>query len=107
MHSPIHEDDLCDHIEPLLEAASVPATIVNWGGDTGVNAVDWVNYLGSLIGKVPNYQFVDGALYPNCITDTARGREIGLTWKVPWKAGMRRMIAARRPELVLRESGPE
>ena len=29
-YSPIHDDDICAQLEPLLDAASVPATIVNW-----------------------------------------------------------------------------
>ena len=31
-YSPIHDDDICAQLEPLLDAASVPATIVNWCG---------------------------------------------------------------------------
>ena len=29
-YSPIHDDDICAQLEPLLDAATVPATIVNW-----------------------------------------------------------------------------
>ena len=32
-YSPIHYDDINAQLEPLLGAASVPATIVNWAGD--------------------------------------------------------------------------
>jgi len=39
---------------------------------------------------------------PNRITDTAFGRSIGLEWRVPWRDGVRRMIAARRPEVALK-----
>ena len=34
---PIHEDDINHHVGGLLAAASVPATIVNWGGDEAVD----------------------------------------------------------------------
>ena len=35
-YSPIHYDDINAHVEALLGAASVPATIVNWAGDVPV-----------------------------------------------------------------------
>ena len=36
-YSPIHDDDICAQLEPLLDAATVPATIVNWAGDEPVS----------------------------------------------------------------------
>ena len=35
-------------VEPLLGAASVPATIVNWGGDDAVGPHDWCTLFGEL-----------------------------------------------------------
>ena len=35
-YSPIHYDDINAQVEPLLDTASVPATIVNWAGDVPV-----------------------------------------------------------------------
>ena len=32
-YSPIHQDDINEQVAALLDAATVPATIVNWGGD--------------------------------------------------------------------------
>ena len=40
-YSPIHYDDINAHVEPLLDAASVPATIVNWAGDEPVSVQEW------------------------------------------------------------------
>ena len=37
-------------LEPLLDAASVPATIVNWGGDEPVSVQEWSAYFGELLG---------------------------------------------------------
>ena len=102
MHSPVHEDDLSAHIGPLLKAASVPATIVNWGGADAVNVEDWIHYLAGLTGLTPKIQHSDDLPIPSCITDTTFGRSIGLEWKVNWKDGMRRMVAARHPELEIR-----
>src|SRR6478672_6251167 len=47
-YNPIHEDDIIATIPKLLEAASVPATTVNWAGHQTVNLQEWCAYLGSL-----------------------------------------------------------
>ncbi|GAA0333395.1 NAD(P)-dependent oxidoreductase [Sphingomonas oligophenolica] len=52
-HSPIHFDDMIDHIEPLLAAASVPATTVNWCGDEVVTQRQWCELAGSLSTRTP------------------------------------------------------
>ena len=49
-YSPIHDDDICAQLEPLLDAATVPATIVNWGGDEPVSVQEWSAYFGELLG---------------------------------------------------------
>ncbi len=49
-YSPIHDDDICDQVEPLLDAATVPATIVNWAGDEPVSVQEYCKYFGELLG---------------------------------------------------------
>ena len=49
-YSPIHDDDIQAQLEPLLDAASVPATIVNWAGDEPVSVQEWCAYFGELLG---------------------------------------------------------
>ncbi len=49
-YSPIHDDDISAQLEPLLDAADVPATIVNWGGDEPVSVQEWSAYFGELLG---------------------------------------------------------
>ena len=44
-YSPIHDDDIAAQLEPLLGAASVPATIVNWCGDEPVSVQEWSRLL--------------------------------------------------------------
>lgn len=97
----IHDDDISDHLEHLFRAASVPAFVVNWGGPDGVFVEDWVRYLAGLVGVEPVFEFDDRMNLPHTILDTARGRSIGLEWKVPWPEGMRRMVQVRHPELTL------
>src|SRR5690606_40910055 len=49
-YSPIHDDDICAQLEPLLGVASVPATIVNWCGDEAVSVQQWSAYFAELLG---------------------------------------------------------
>lgn len=49
--NPIHSDDMCAQIGALIDAASVPATIVNWCGDDVVTRHDWIARAASLLGK--------------------------------------------------------
>jgi nucleoside-diphosphate-sugar epimerase len=49
--SPIHADDMCEQLEALLDAASVPATIVNWCGDEVVTQREWIAQAEQLSGR--------------------------------------------------------
>lgn len=69
--NPIHEDDIIAMLPGLLAAATVPATIVNWGGDETTSVDD---------GGIP--------------TDNTRRLEMVGSTKVGWRDGMRRMVAA-------------
>jgi UDP-glucuronate 4-epimerase len=104
MMSLIHVDDMVGHIEPMLNAASVPATIVNWGGDVGVSTEEWIRFMAALIGIEAKFEYVDGGIPPNRILDPTFGRKIGMEWNVDWKEGIRAMLEARHPELELKAS---
>jgi nucleoside-diphosphate-sugar epimerase len=95
-YSPIHQDDLNAQAAPLLAAASVPATIVNWGGDDVVTAEDWCTYLGELAGREP---VVDKIVFPGAVTGSIMSSErrasITGPCRVTWKDGMRRMAESR------------
>lgn len=51
VHSPIHIDDMASQVEALLDAASVPATIVNWCGDTDVTVREWCELASTVTGS--------------------------------------------------------
>jgi nucleoside-diphosphate-sugar epimerase len=97
-YSPIHQDDLNAQAGPLLSAASVPATIVNWGGDEVVTAEDWCAYLGEVAGRQPT---IEKVVFPGAVTGSVMStdRRMAITGPctVPWKDGMRRMAEARLP----------
>ena len=99
--SPINEADMVQHLEPMIRACSVPATIVNWGGDEPVSIEEMTRYMAELIGVKPKFDFTDDGVVPNRITDTTVGKAIGLKWQVKWRDGVRNMVAARHPELKL------
>lgn len=102
VYNPIHEDDYIATIPRLLEIASVPATIVNWGGTEEASIEDWCRYIGSLVGVEPKFNPTDKTI-PSVRIDTTRMRELVGSTRVGWKDGIRRMVRARHPELSLRE----
>jgi nucleoside-diphosphate-sugar epimerase len=101
--SPIHEDDLATQAEAFLSVATVPATIVNWGGDEAVTDVEFCRYLGELAGIEPRFEETDHP-FNSCVTDNTRRRELVGDCRVHWRDGMRRAIAARFPDVPLRSS---
>jgi UDP-glucuronate 4-epimerase len=98
-YNPIHEDDIIATVPKLLEVASVPATTVNWAGDTTVSLQEWCAYLGSLVGREPTFEESDQALR-GVPADVTRMRELIGPAEVDWREGMRRMVAKFHPELV-------
>ena len=49
--SPIHADDMCEQVEALYAAASVPATLTNWCGDEVVTQRQWIAMAEAFSGK--------------------------------------------------------
>ena len=76
-HTPIHTEDLCDQIEPLLEAAACPATLVNWAGDEVVSVEDWCGEAARRSGRKAEFRLqpVPGSQC-GAVLDTTRRREI-------------------------------
>jgi len=97
LYNPIHEDDYIAQIPRLLEAASVPATVVNWGGSQAVSIEEWCEYIGSLTGLDPKLQRTRDALRGLPLDPTRMHQLVGAT-RVDWRDGIRRMIEARSPE---------
>jgi len=96
---PIHSDDIVAMVPKLLEVASVPATIVNWGGDERVSVEEWCEYLGSLTGLTARCEPSEQSLASVCLDLTRMHELVGHT-TVPWREGFRRMVAAQRPDLL-------
>jgi hypothetical protein len=85
-------------VPALLGAASVPATIVNWGGPSA-SIEEWCGLLGELTGleaKFDETPHTIGSVH----VDLTRLHDIAGPAAVTIDAGMRRMVAARHPELL-------
>ncbi|MEV6941492.1 NAD(P)-dependent oxidoreductase [Streptomyces sp. NPDC051172] len=93
----LYTDDLVEQVPHLWNAASVPVTLTNWGGDEPVGITDCVRYLEELTGVTAN-------LVPSEVTretyqfDPTLRRSLTGPCKVPWREGIRRTLAALYPE---------
>jgi UDP-glucuronate 4-epimerase len=73
-HAPIHTLDMQAQVHSLLEAATVPATITNWGGDEVVVTQEVLAHLKELSGVEARIKvrFVEGAPKGNNNDNTVR-----------------------------------
>ena len=100
-YSPLHLDDIVASLPYLLSAASVPATIVNWGGDDVVAVEEWCSHIADLIGKDVTFEPSANAI-PSIPLDVTRLNELGFHSSVAWRDGIRSMVETLRPQLVVR-----
>lgn len=98
-YNPIHEDDIVAMVPKLLDIASVPATIVNWGGEDVVTVQEWTAYLTELTGVDIPLKVGPSAM-PSVVADLTRQHELVGRAEVAWRDGFRRMIEARHPDLL-------
>jgi nucleoside-diphosphate-sugar epimerase len=101
LYNLLHEDDYVAMLPRMLEIASVPATIVNWGGSEPTGIEQWCAYIGSLVGVEPRLEASDAALTSVTIDPSKMHELVGRT-QVDWRDGIRRMIRAKRPDVELR-----
>jgi nucleoside-diphosphate-sugar epimerase len=100
-YSPIHDDDICAQLEPLLAAAGVPATIVNWAGDEPVSVQQYTEYFGALLGADPDVvvEPIPGASIGS-VADHSKRQSITGPCVVGWRDGFRRMAELFHPDRV-------
>ena len=99
VYHPLHEDDIVRMVPRLLAAASVPATVVNWGGDTPVSIEEWCRYMAELTGLEARFE-PTGHTIDSVQLDLTKMHELLGPTTVDWKDGLRRMVAARHGELL-------
>jgi nucleoside-diphosphate-sugar epimerase len=101
-YSPIFEDDINEQVPALLDAASIPATILNWAGDEIVSVQEWCAYAAELAGTRATVGVGPAHGGPlGAIADVTRRNEITGPCRVSWREGMRATLGARHPELVV------
>ena len=93
MFSPVHEQDMCAHAEAFLESATVPATIVNWGGDQNVSIEDMCRRMGEQVGVEPEFQYFPVGTHSRAY-DSAKRISITGRCAVSWEEGIDDMVAA-------------
>ncbi|MFC5744317.1 NAD-dependent epimerase/dehydratase family protein [Actinomadura rugatobispora] len=100
-YTPIHDDDIGAQLEPLLDAAGVPAAIVNWAGDEAVSVQQWSAYFTELLGTEAEVvvEPVPGASIGS-VGDHTRRSSITGPCRVHWRDGFRRMAARFYPDRV-------
>ncbi len=98
-YSPIHQDDMNAQVESLLATASVPATVVNWGGDETVKAEDWTTLFGELSGRTPEvvYDEFPGS-QPGSIADPTKRISLTGPCRVDWRDGLTEVYNTRYPD---------
>lgn len=93
----LYTDDLVAQVPRLWDAASVPSTLVNWGGDESVGITDCVRHIEELTG-------VPARLVPSDVTretyqfDPTLRRALTGPCEVTWRDGIRRTLEALHPE---------
>jgi UDP-glucuronate 4-epimerase len=100
LFNPIHETDILATLPALLDAASVPATIVNWGGDQQVALEEWVDELGRLVGHEPVLDVTETTI-GGVTTDNQRRLELTGPTTMDWHDGLASMVAALHPEALV------
>ena len=98
----IHEEDIFAHTAGLLAGASLPATAANWGGDEPVEIRELCGYMATLVGREARFLESPEGIHHYRL-DPARRNQLAGPCRVPWREGIRRMVAARHPELTLSE----
>jgi nucleoside-diphosphate-sugar epimerase len=93
-HRPIHVEDMCHQVEPLLAAASVPATLVNWAGDEVVSAQQWCRDAAQILGceaRLETFNLPGAQL--SHVADVTRRQAITGPCQVAFADGLRRLCA--------------
>lgn len=97
-YSLMHQDDINGQVEALLDAATVPATIVNWAGDEAVSVQEYVGFAAEVAGVAP--PVVEVTEQANTLRGSiaSNERRVAITGpcQVGWRDGIRRVVEARR-----------
>jgi UDP-glucuronate 4-epimerase len=98
-YNPIYEDDYVELGIRAMEVAAVSPIVVNWAGSETVSIEEYCAYMGKLVGVEPIFEYTPQVHTPLWPDVTYMHEVLGRT-KVHWRDGFRKMIEARRPDLL-------
>jgi nucleoside-diphosphate-sugar epimerase len=100
-HAPIHVDDIVGQLDAMLDAASVPATIVNWAGDDQVTIQQWSAMAAEMAGTTAKVvvNAVPGTTRNN-LADTTKRMAITGPCAVRFEPAFRDIFAERHGDRV-------
>lgn len=93
LFNPIDLRDIAATLSGLLDAATVPATIVNWAGVEQVDLEDWCRLLAGRCGLEARFEVTEGTI-GGVTVDTSRMVEHCGPTTVGWREGMERLADA-------------
>lgn len=96
-YNPIYTDDIIAMIPSMLDVASVPTTIVNWGGSQQSSIQEWCGYLTELTGVTATL-VPSNKMLPPMPTDPTRMNQLVGPTTVTWQEGLCRMLGERYPD---------
>ena len=97
LFNPIELSDIAATVPAMVEAATVPATTVNWAGSEQVSLEQWCEFLAERLGL--DVSFVETADTIGGVTvDTTRMVELGATTSVSWRDGFAALADAYRAD---------
>jgi UDP-glucuronate 4-epimerase len=93
LFDPIDLDDVARSVPALLDAASVPATVVNWAGPDQVSLEQWCELLAERTGLRATFVETDRTI-GGVTVDTTLQRRLGAGATVRWREGFGRLADA-------------
>jgi UDP-glucuronate 4-epimerase len=95
----IHTDDIVQQVPLLWRCATVPATVVNWGGDEPVGMTDCARYMSELTGVAATFTTAEVPRETYAFDSNKRRALIG-DCTVEWQVGIRRTLETHFPEVM-------
>jgi len=102
-YSLIGEQDILRHIEPLLDHATVPATITSWAGDVGSTEQEICDFMAAAAGITPIYEETWAGTNGHVAVPDPTFRMTITGPNIPWKVGLLEVLRKRFPEMTFRD----
>lgn len=95
LFNPIDLRDIAATVPALVDAATVPATTVNWAGTEQVGLEEWCEFLADRLGLTVRFEETVDTI-GGVTVDTARMEQLCGPTSVDWRDGFARLADAYR-----------